>query len=48
MVPFAPLTASKGSSYFVHYEYKKENRPDYLNTKRPLSQEHLSMKWKYK
>lgn len=48
MVPFAPLITSKGSSYFVHYEYKKENRPDYLNTKRPASQEHLSMKWKYK
>ena len=48
MVPFAPLINSTGSSYFVHYEYKRERRPDYLNTKRPTSQKHLSMKWKYK
>ena len=48
MVPFAPLINSTGSSYFVHYEYKRERRPDYLNTKRPASQKHLSMKWKYK
>ena len=48
MVTFAPLINSTGSSYFVHYEYKRERRPDYLNTKRPTSQKHLSMKWKYK
>lgn len=46
MVPFAPITKSKGSSYFVPSTYKQEQRPDYLDTKRPVAQAHKSMKWK--
>lgn len=46
MAPFAPLMKSRGTRYFVHVAYKQEQRPDYLNTKRPVAQEHISMKWK--
>lgn len=46
MVPFAPVIKFNGSSYFVPSTYKQEQRPDYLNTKRPISQAHMSMKWK--
>lgn len=46
MVPFAPITKSKGSRYFVPSTYKQEQRPDYLDTKRPVAQAHKSMEWK--
>ena len=47
MVPYSPITKSKGSGYFVSPTWKKEERPDYLNTKKRQSQEHISMKWRY-
>lgn len=46
MVPFSPVTNFNGKAYFVPSFYKQEKRPDYLNTKRPISQKHISMKWK--
>ena len=46
MVPFAPVIKYNGSSYLVPSTYKQEHRPDFLDTKRPISQEHKSMKWK--
>lgn len=47
MVPYAPLTSKIGSRYFVPPTWHKEQRPDYLNTKKQTSQKHISMKWKY-
>lgn len=48
MVPFAPITNSKGDGYFVSPIWKRERRPDYLNTKKTDSQKHISMEWKYR
>jgi len=47
VVPFAPVTNSKGNGYFVSPIWKREKRPDFLNTKKSKSQNHISMKWKY-
>lgn len=46
MVPYAPITSKKGGSLLRLDTWKTEERPDYLNTKRHHSQEHISMKWK--
>lgn len=44
--PYAPMTNLKSSiSYFLHPIWKRENRSDFLNTKRPKEQPHISMKW---
>ena len=47
-VPFEPITSFNNESYFVSPVWKKEKRPDYLNTKKEKAQDHISMKWKYK
>lgn len=47
MVPLSPITKFTGKAYFIPPIFKQEKRPDYLNTKRPTSQEHISMKWKH-
>lgn len=46
-VPYSPLTKKNNNSYFISASWKKEYRPDFLNTKKPKSQEHISMKWRY-
>lgn len=46
MVPYAPKTSKKGGGFFLSHTWKDEQRPDYLNTKKIKSQEHLSRKWK--
>lgn len=44
--PYAPMTNLKTSvSYFVHPIWRRETRSDFLNTKRPKEQPHISMKW---
>lgn len=48
VVPFAPVTNSKGNGYFISPIWKREKRPDFLNTKKDNSQEHISMEWKYR
>lgn len=47
MVPYAPVTNFSGNSYFISPTWKNEQRADYLNTKKPKSQNHISMKWRY-
>lgn len=47
MVPFAPVTNSKCNGYFISPIWKREQRPDYLNSKKTDSQKHISMEWKY-
>ena len=47
MVPYAPVTSKNGDSFFLKHIWKNEKRPDYLNTKKISSQEHISRKWKY-
>ena len=48
MAPYAPVTSFNDSHYFVDPTWKREKRADYLNTKKQDSQNHISMKWKYK
>lgn len=48
LAPYAPVTNLKSSvSYFIHPIWKRETRSDFLNTKRPKEQAHISRKWKY-
>lgn len=44
LIPFSNL--SKKSSYNIKPIWKREYRNQYLNTKKPASEEHISMKWK--
>lgn len=48
MVPFAPTTKSDGDGYFMAPIWKREKRPDYLNSKKVDSQKHISMEWRYR
>lgn len=48
LVPFAPVTNSKGNGYFISPIWRREKRPDYLNAKKVDSQEHISMEWRYR
>lgn len=46
--PYSPVTnISKSTSYFSKPIWKREYRSDFLNTKRPKKQKHISMKWRY-
>lgn len=46
--PYAPMSNINTSiSYFIHPIWKRENRSDFLNTKRPKEQSHISMKWHF-
>ncbi len=48
MVPFAPMTKSEGNGYFISPIWKREKRPDYLNSKKKNAQNHISMEWRYR
>lgn len=48
MAPYAPVTNINKNGYFLEPVWRREKRADYLNTKKSNSQEHISMKWKYK
>lgn len=43
-IPFSSLT--KNASYNIKPIWKREYRNEFLNTKKPASEEHISMKWK--
>ena len=46
--PYAPPSSFKiDASYFVPPMWKREKRADFLKTKKPKSQEKISMKWKF-
>ncbi len=48
LAPYAPLTNLKSAiSYFIPPIWKRENRSDFLNTKRPKEQAHISRKWNF-
>ena len=48
MAPYTPVTNIEQNGYFLDPVWKREKRADYLDTKKVDSQEHISMKWKYK
>lgn len=41
------VNVNSDSSYFSVPIWKKEKKPNFLSTKRPYSQNEISMKWKY-
>lgn len=46
--PYAPMTNLNTSiSYFIHPIWRRETRSDFLNTKRPREQPHISRKWHF-
>lgn len=45
--PFVPITQKKEKGVFLAPAWKRENRNDFLNTKRQKKQEPISMHWKY-
>ena len=47
MVPYAPAESIKNNGYFIPDVWKQEYRAPFLDTKRPMSQKHISMKWKF-
>ncbi len=48
MAPYSPITKINDGGLFLDPMWKREKRPDYLNTKRPNSQSHISRIWKFK
>ena len=47
LAPYVPRTNLKSAiSYFIRPIWKRETRGDFLNTKRPKEQPHISMSWK--
>lgn len=45
ITPFARLLDTNG--YFLNPIWKREYRPFYINSKRPKSQDKISMKWRF-
>ena len=46
--PYLPVTnLNSDASYFVPPMWQREKRADFLDTKKPRSQEKISMKWKF-
>ena len=48
LAPYGPVTNINHSGFFLDPVWKREKRPDYLNTKRERAQKHISRTWKYK
>ena len=46
--PYAPaINTNSFSAYFIKPIWKREKRADFLNTKKPYSEDKISMKWKF-
>ena len=45
LAPYAPINVKSTSKYLLKPAWKREFRDDYLATKRPRSQGHISLKW---
>ena len=46
--PYAPISyLNTDASYFIPPMWLREKRADFLNTKKPNSQNKISKKWKY-
>lgn len=48
LAPYAPLNVKSNSKYLLKPAWKREYRDEYLATKRPRSQAHVSLKWRNK
>lgn len=48
LAPYLPVTnLNTDAAYFVPPMWHREKRADFLNTKQPMSQGKISMKWKF-
>ena len=45
---YTPLNVKSNSKYLLKPAWKREYRDEYLVTKRPKSQGHISLKWRNK
>lgn len=45
--PYSPISKDNGSGYLLPPLWKRENRRSFLNTKKPIKEEHISRAWKY-
>lgn len=46
LAPYAPLNIKSKNKYLLKPAWKREYRPDFLGSKRPRSQSHVSIKWR--
>lgn len=45
--PMSPVSKDPNSEYFLPPLWKRENRRNFLNTKKPFKEDKISRKWKY-
>ena len=45
--PYIPATQANNNGFFVSPSWKREKRPDFLNSKKKTMQKHISMAWRY-
>ncbi len=48
LAPYTPVTNINNNGYLMSNIWQKDKRPDFLNTKRPKTQDKISMGWKKK
>ena len=46
--PYVPMSSIRNQGYLLSTVWKREKRADFLNTKKPIVQDKLSMKWRDK
>lgn len=46
--PYVPMSSIRNQGYLLTPVWKREKRADFLNTKKPIVQDKLSMKWREK
>lgn len=44
--PYTPKSSIRNQSYLLKPVWKREKRADFLNTKKPIAQDKISMKWR--
>lgn len=45
--PYIPATQTNNNGFFLPPSWKREKRPDFLNSKKETIQKHISMGWRY-
>ena len=48
LAPYSPLSSVGNHSYFLKPVWKREKRANFLKSKKPITQEKISMKWREK
>ena len=45
--PYSPISKDNSTGYFLPPLWKREQRRNFLNTRRPIKEEKISRQWKY-